>query len=121
MIVCNLELNPGQLSITEVETPSALSDITEYEEIHLVQAFDHGYLIVTDKRVKILTHALECVKEKVFDDDMVSCCDFKNGILLISLLEGNILSFRLQDGDLLELSKASMGHEIFGASMTSDG
>jgi len=121
IIVAKVELNPGQLSITEVETPGSLSDIAEHEEIHLIKELDFGFLIVTDRRVKLLNQSLEVLKDKAFTDDMITCCDFKNGLLLISLLEGKLISFRLQDNELLELAQSNLNHEIFGASMTADG
>ena len=121
IIVAKVELNPGQLSITEVETPGSLSDIAEHEEIHLIKELDFGFLIVTDRRVKLLSRSLEVLKDKAFADDMITCCDFKNGLLLISLLEGKVISFRLQDNELLELAQSNLNHEIFGASMTADG
>ena len=120
MIVTNLELSPGQLSITEMETPSSLADINEHEEIHLIQEVPSGFLLVTDKRVKLLSHNLEILKDKAFEDDIITSCDFKDGILMISLLEGALLAFRLQDNAMLELSSTKMTHEIFGVSMTSD-
>jgi hypothetical protein len=68
-----------------------------------------------------LNQNLEIIKDRAFTDDMITSCDFKNGILLISLLDGVLLSFRLQDNELLELAQINLNHEIFGASMTSDG
>jgi hypothetical protein len=104
-----------------VDTPSSLSDIAEHEEIHLVRELDFGFLIVTDKRVKLLGRDLEILKDKAYSDDMITCCDFKNGLLLISLLEGKLVSFKLEGDELLELARTNLNHEIFGASMTADG
>ena len=78
-------------------------------------------MIVTDKRVKLLGKNLEILKDKVFSDDMITCCDFKNGVLLISLLEGKLFSFKLEGNELIDLANTNLNHEIFGASMTVDG
>jgi hypothetical protein len=47
----------------------------------------------------------EKVYEKNIDNDFITSCDYQNGVLLISFLQGLVVAYRVNDMELIELNQ----------------
>lgn len=55
----------------------------------MIKSFQDTIAFVTDQKILITSDDLtRVINSKVFENDMITAVDYKNDILLISLLEG---------------------------------
>ena len=99
-----------KLHLIEQETPAAIQQIQEKEEILLIKSFQDTIAFVTDQKILITTDDLtRVINSKEFENDMITSVDYKNDILLISLLEGVVQAYELKENNLKLLGEINLG------------